>query len=166
LPLRLRSPTAARACYAGIGEYSVYEGGITATVARPGGALRPLSRRPSASVMHKLLTRVFPEYAARRALLRRLGFEEIGTHRRHGQLDGVWCDCVSVERLLDPPPTRNDRRDARLPWLCSGPKPFERSGKPSQNVSLLKRSDADHQCPEGVKLRPALLFSLGRLSNL
>ena len=33
-----------------------------------------------------LLSRVFPENAASRALLRRLGFEESGTHRRHGQL--------------------------------------------------------------------------------
>jgi hypothetical protein len=30
-----------------------------------------------------------------------LGFEEIGIHRRHGKLDGVWRDCVIVERLLE-----------------------------------------------------------------
>ncbi len=58
--------------------------------------------------MHKLLSRVFPENAASRALLRRLGFEEIGTHRRHGQLDGVWHDCVIVERLLDSGPSTDD----------------------------------------------------------
>lgn len=51
--------------------------------------------------LHKLVSRVFPENAASRALLRRLGFDEIGTHRRHGQLDGVWRDCVIVELLLD-----------------------------------------------------------------
>jgi phosphinothricin acetyltransferase len=44
---------------------------------------------------------VFPENLASRALLKRLGFEEIGTHRRHGKLDGRWRDCVIVERLLD-----------------------------------------------------------------
>jgi RimJ/RimL family protein N-acetyltransferase len=43
---------------------------------------------------------VFPENAASRALLKGLGFEEIGIHRRHGQLDGRWRDCVIVERLL------------------------------------------------------------------
>ena len=37
---------------------------------------------------------------ASRALLKGLGFEEIGIHRRHGQLDGRWRDCVIVERLL------------------------------------------------------------------
>ena len=37
---------------------------------------------------------------ASRALLKGLGFAEIGIHRRHGQLDGLWRDCVIVERLL------------------------------------------------------------------
>jgi RimJ/RimL family protein N-acetyltransferase len=44
---------------------------------------------------------VFPENAASRAVLKGLGFAEIGIHRRHGRLDGVWRDCVIVERLLD-----------------------------------------------------------------
>jgi L-amino acid N-acyltransferase YncA len=51
--------------------------------------------------MHKLTSRVFPENIASRALLKRLGFAEIGIHRRHGKLDGLWRDCVIVERLLD-----------------------------------------------------------------
>ena len=51
--------------------------------------------------MHKLTSRVFPENAASCALLKGLGFEEIGIHRRHGQLDGRSRDCVIVERLLD-----------------------------------------------------------------
>jgi phosphinothricin acetyltransferase len=50
--------------------------------------------------MHKLTSRVFPENVASRALLKGLGFEEIGIYRRHGQLDGRWCDCVIVELLL------------------------------------------------------------------
>jgi phosphinothricin acetyltransferase len=51
--------------------------------------------------MRKLTSRVFPENAASRALLKGLGFEEIGIHRRHGQLDGRWRDCVIVQRLLN-----------------------------------------------------------------
>jgi RimJ/RimL family protein N-acetyltransferase len=51
--------------------------------------------------LHKLTSRVFPENAASRALLRGLGFAEIGIHRRHGRLDGVWRDCVIVERLVE-----------------------------------------------------------------
>ena len=59
------------------------------------------SQAAAARGMHKLLGRVFPENLASRALLKRLGFEEIGTHRRHGKLDGRWRDCVIVERSLD-----------------------------------------------------------------
>jgi phosphinothricin acetyltransferase len=49
----------------------------------------------------KLLSRVFPENEASLALLRGCGFREVGTYERHGRLDGVWRDCVIVERLLD-----------------------------------------------------------------
>jgi phosphinothricin acetyltransferase len=55
--------------------------------------------------MHKLTSRVFPENMASRALLKGLGFEEIGIHRRHGQLDGRWRDCVIVERCFVTAPT-------------------------------------------------------------
>jgi RimJ/RimL family protein N-acetyltransferase len=44
---------------------------------------------------------VFPENAASRALLCRMGFREVGVYRRHGRRDGVWRDCVIVERLVD-----------------------------------------------------------------
>jgi L-amino acid N-acyltransferase YncA len=62
--------------------------------------LAALIEAATARGMHKLTSRVFPENAASRALLKGLGFEEIGIHRRHGQLDGRWRDCVIVERLL------------------------------------------------------------------
>ena len=63
--------------------------------------LTALIEAANAAGMHKLTSRVFPENVASRALLKRLGFEEIGIHRRHGKLDGLWRDCVIVERLLD-----------------------------------------------------------------
>ena len=34
------------------------------------------------------------------ALMARMGFDEIGVHRNHGKLDGVWKDCVIVELLI------------------------------------------------------------------
>ncbi len=37
---------------------------------------------------------------ASRALLRSIGFREVGTYERHGKLDGNWRDVVIVERLL------------------------------------------------------------------
>jgi phosphinothricin acetyltransferase len=33
-------------------------------------------------------------------LLEPLGLREVRVYRRHGKLDGVWRDCVIVERLL------------------------------------------------------------------
>jgi phosphinothricin acetyltransferase len=91
----------ARPCYASIGEFSVY----AARKYRGRGAgravLAALIEAAAAAGLHKLTSRVFPENIASRALLKRLGFDEIGIHRSHGKLDGVWRDCVIVERLLD-----------------------------------------------------------------
>jgi phosphinothricin acetyltransferase len=49
---------------------------------------------------NKLVSGVFPENTASRSLLQRMGFREVGTHERHGKLDGAWRDVVLVERLL------------------------------------------------------------------
>ena len=54
----------------------------------------------------KLVSRVFPENAASRLLCRAVGFREVGVYERHARLDGVWRDCVIVERLLGPAPHR------------------------------------------------------------
>jgi phosphinothricin acetyltransferase len=95
-------PYSNRPCYRGIGEFSVY----VRRDYRGRGAgrmvLAGLIEAAKAAGLHKLTSRVFPENAASRALLKVLGFLEIGIHRRHGLLDGRWLDCVIVERLLDP----------------------------------------------------------------
>ncbi|MGA8756946.1 MAG: arsinothricin resistance N-acetyltransferase ArsN1 family A [Stellaceae bacterium] len=94
-------PYSARACYAGIGEFSVYVRRDYRGRGAGRAVLAGLIEAATAAGLHKLTSRVFPENAASRALLRSLGFAEIGIHRRHGKLDGVWRDCVIVERLLD-----------------------------------------------------------------
>ena len=94
-------PYSVRACYAGIGEFSVYVRRDYRGRGAGRGVLAALIEAATAAGMHKLTSRVFPENIASRALLKRLGFEEIGIHRRHGKLDGLWRDCVIVERLLD-----------------------------------------------------------------
>lgn len=94
-------PYSSRPCYRGVGEFSVY---VRRDYRGRGAGRAVLAALMEAAVtrgMHKLTSRVFPENAASRALLKWLGFEEIGIHRRHGKLDGCWRDCVIVERLLD-----------------------------------------------------------------
>jgi phosphinothricin acetyltransferase len=93
-------PYSNRPCYRGIGEFSVYVRRNYRGRGAGRAALAALIETATARGMHKLTSRVFPENAASRTLLKGLGFEEIGTHRRHGQLDGRWRDCVIVERLL------------------------------------------------------------------
>ena len=94
-------PYSNRPCYRGIGEFSVYVRRDYRGRGAGRAALGALIEAAKAAGLHKLTSRVFPENAASRALLKGLGFEEIGIHRRHGQLDGRWRDCVIVERLLD-----------------------------------------------------------------
>jgi L-amino acid N-acyltransferase YncA len=90
----------ARACYAGIAEYSIY----VATSHHGRGVGRMLMpdflQALEAAGFWKVLSRLFPENTASRALCARFGFREVGVYERHGQLDGVWRDVVIVERLL------------------------------------------------------------------
>jgi phosphinothricin acetyltransferase len=90
----------ARECYAGIAEYSIYvasshQGHGVANLLMP-AFLAALER----AGFWKVLSRLFPENAASRALCARHGFREVGVYRRHGMLDGEWRDVVIVERLL------------------------------------------------------------------
>ena len=90
-----------RPCYAGIREFSVYVRRDYRCRGAGRAVLAALIEAAKAAGLHKLTSRVFPENTASRALLKALDFAEIGVHRRHGKLDGLWRDCVIVERLLD-----------------------------------------------------------------
>ncbi len=89
-----------RECYAGVAEASLY----VARSARGRGAGRmamsALIEAAAAAGFWKLLSRIFVENQASRALCRRMGFREVGVYEKHGKLDGVWRDVVIVERLL------------------------------------------------------------------
>lgn len=93
-------PYRPRACYAGIAEFSVY----TERAARGSGAgravLMALIEECERRGFWKLVSRIFPENVASRALCRSVGFREVGIYQRHGRLEGHWRDCVVVERLL------------------------------------------------------------------
>lgn len=90
----------ARECYAGIAEFSVY----VAARARGRGVgdalMAAFLPACAAAGLWKVLSRIFPENEASRRLCARHGFREVGTYRRHAQLDGAWRDVVIVERLL------------------------------------------------------------------
>ena len=90
----------ARECYAGIAEYSIYVAnshhghGI-------GNLLMPAFLRALEDAgFWKVLSRLFPENAASRALCARHGFREVGVYQSHAKLDGQWRDTLIVERLL------------------------------------------------------------------
>jgi L-amino acid N-acyltransferase YncA len=89
-----------RLCYAGIAEFSVYV--ERAWRGRGAGrlALVGLLQEAEQAGFWKLVSRVFVENTASRALLRSQGFREVGVYEKHAQLDGIWHDVVIVERLL------------------------------------------------------------------
>jgi phosphinothricin acetyltransferase len=89
-----------RECYAGIAEVSVY---VARDFRRHGAgraALSELIKQAQAKGFWKLVSRIFVENQASRALIASLGFREVGIYKKHGQLDGMWRDVVIVERHL------------------------------------------------------------------
>jgi phosphinothricin acetyltransferase len=90
-----------RDCYAGIAEFSVY----TARDARGKGAGRmamiALISAAEQAGFWKLVSRIFPDNRASLALMRSLGFREVGIYEKHGKLDGIWRDVVIVERIIE-----------------------------------------------------------------
>lgn len=88
------------AYYAGVAEFSIY---IDEAVRGQGVGIVLLNALIDASEqvgLWKLLSRVFVENTASRALCAKAGFREVGIYEKHAQLDGIWRDCVIVERLI------------------------------------------------------------------
>jgi L-amino acid N-acyltransferase YncA len=89
-----------RECYSGIAEVSVYVARKDRRRGAGRAALQALIDIARANGFWKLVSRVFPENKASRALIKSLGFREVGVYQRHGKLDGVWRDVVIVELHL------------------------------------------------------------------
>ncbi len=87
--------------YSGIVEYSIY----IATNAHGQGVgttlLEVFFKACEEVGLWKLVSRIFPENAASRALCRKTGFREVGVYEKHAQLDGQWRDVIIVEKLLE-----------------------------------------------------------------
>ncbi len=89
-----------RACYSGVGEFSVY---VKSGYSGKGiGKKLILSLVDEATKLGywKLLSRIFTFNTASRGLCKKCGFREVGIYRKHGKLDGKWLDTVIVERLI------------------------------------------------------------------
>lgn len=90
-----------RPAYAGVAEHSVYVAREARGTGAGRAALDALARVYAERGFWKLVSRIFPENVASIALHERAGFRVVGVYERHGKLDGVWRDCVIVEKLLD-----------------------------------------------------------------
>ena len=101
-----------RACYAGIGEFSIY---LDRTARGRGVGRQLLSGLIQVAARRgywKLVSRIFPVNAASRALCRSCGFREVGVYEKHARLDGKWLDVVIVERLIPENLARVDANDS------------------------------------------------------
>ncbi len=90
----------ARDCYAGIAEFSVYVERAARGQGAGRAAMEALIAATERAGFWKLVSRVFVENESSRALLRALGFREVGIYEKHGQLEGRWRDVVIVEKLI------------------------------------------------------------------
>ena len=89
-----------RACYAGIGEFSIYLDRAARGQGIGHALLNALIDTARGRGYWKLVSRVFSFNDASRALCRACGFREVGIYENHGRLDGRWLDVVIVERLI------------------------------------------------------------------
>ncbi len=86
--------------YAGIAECAVYVGREARGHGVGAELLNGLAEEASKVGVHKLVAKIFTTNEASFALFRRCGFREVGTHLRHGRLDGQWKDVLVMERSL------------------------------------------------------------------
>jgi L-amino acid N-acyltransferase YncA len=82
-------PYSDREAYRGVADFSVYVTRAARTHGVGGMAMEALVREAESRRLWKLVGRIFPENEASLALCGRLGFREVGLHRRHGKLDGA-----------------------------------------------------------------------------
>ncbi len=94
------SPYSPRPCYAGIAEASVYVRASARGHGLGGALAGTLRERAEQAGLDKIVGKLFAENEQSRRLAARHGFREVGTHLRHGQIDGTWHDVIVIELLL------------------------------------------------------------------
>jgi L-amino acid N-acyltransferase YncA len=99
------APYSEREVYAGIAECSVYVDSELRGRGLGTQLLEGLAADAARVGLHKLLGKLFAGNEASMRLVERCRFRVVGTHERHGRLDGEWRDVILVERLLAGQPT-------------------------------------------------------------
>jgi phosphinothricin acetyltransferase len=89
-----------RACYSGIGEFSIYLDRDARGAGIGRRLLEALVDEARGRGYWKLVARIFPFNEASRRLCATCGFREVGIYEKHGRLDGRWTDVIIVERLI------------------------------------------------------------------
>lgn len=92
------TPISSMLAFSGVVEVSIY---ISASAAGMGVGSRLLQQVIDSSEQNKIWTiqaMIFPENIASINLHRKFGFEEVGTRKQMGRLNGVWRDVVLLER--------------------------------------------------------------------
>jgi L-amino acid N-acyltransferase YncA len=94
-----------RQAYAGVAECSVYVDPELRGRGLGTQLLEGLAAEAERGGFHKLLGKLFASNEASMRLVAQCGFRVVGTHERHGRLDGEWRDVILVERILAGQPT-------------------------------------------------------------
>jgi L-amino acid N-acyltransferase YncA len=86
--------------YGGIGEATVYVAREARGTGTGRALLEGLVDAARGRGLHKLTAKIFASNEASIGLFGSCGFRTVGTHLRHGRLEGEWVDVVLLERSL------------------------------------------------------------------
>ena len=89
-----------REVYAGIAECSIYVDPELRGRGIGSALLAELADEGARRGFYKLIGKLFTDNEPSLRLLERAGFRVVGTHLRHGTLDGEWRDVILLERSL------------------------------------------------------------------
>ena len=92
------SPVSRRPVYSGVAEVSVYVAADARGMGVGKALLRSLIDASEKAGIWSLQAGLFKENPASNALLKGVGFREIGFQERKGSMDGVWRDVLHMER--------------------------------------------------------------------
>lgn len=94
------APYSPKAYYDGVAEASIYVAAGSRGDGIGSALMTALAEASERAGIYKLIGKLFTDHTASRALVARHGFREVGTHLRHGRLDGEWRDVLLVELPL------------------------------------------------------------------